>query len=340
MTNVWDTSTGQELLTIHRARARPNRHATADFSPDPDQLHVVTGGSGGEPLRIWDIDSGQPVQVLRSAPSGWTRLVRYSPDGTRVAASMGDTHILVWDSKTGEELIRIEHGAEAGLAFSPDGSKIAFSVTRNFDHLGICDAETGALLKTLKKGGGAGFRTVTFSPDGSRIATGGDDHIARIWDVESGELLHQLKRHTLEILGVAFSRDPQGSRLFTGGRDETLRVWDTESGDELLVIPTGSEIWGIAVSADDKMVATSGGDRNIRLWETERPTPTIQKKRRVVAAARRLVDERIAQFSSPEEVNESLFSDNSINAVQKKVALEILQARRGVRADPETNKDR
>ena len=206
--------------------------------------------------------------------------------------------------------------------------------------LGICDAGTGALLKTLKKGGGAGFRTVTFSPDGTKIATGGDDHSVRIWDVESGELLHRLERHSLEVLAVAFSQDPQGSRLFTGGRDETLRVWDSESGEELLVIPTGSEIWGIAVSPDgNKVVGTFGGDGNIRLWETERPTPAIQKKRRIVAAARQLVDERIARFSSPEEANESLFSDDLIDPVVRRVALEILQARRGVMAGPETNQE-
>jgi WD40 repeat protein len=161
----------------------------------------------------------------------------------------------------------------------------------------------------------------------------------RIWDVESGELLHRLERHTLEVLAVSFSQDPQGSRLFTGGRDETLRVWDSESGEELLVIPTGTDIWGIAVGADGKKVATSGGDGIIRLWESERPTPTIRKRRRIVAAARQLVDERVARFSSPAEVNDSLFSDDSINAAVRQVALEILHARRGVRADSDASND-
>ena len=155
----------------------------------------------------------------------------------------------------------------------------------------------------------------------------------------AASLLHRLERHTLEVLTVAFSLDPKGSRLFTGGRDETLRVWDSESGEELLMIPTGTEIFGIAVSGDGKKVATSGGDGNIRLWETERPTLAIQKKRRIVAAARQLVDGRIARFSSPEEANESLFSDDSIDPVLRRVALEILQARRGVTAEPETGQE-
>ena len=65
-----------------------------------------------------------------------------------------------------------------------------------------------------------------------------------------------------------------------------------------------------------------GGDLRWR-WETsgsgkrnDRHRPS-GKKRRIVTAARQLVDERFAQFSSPEEVNESLFSDDSIDADSK-----------------------
>ena len=108
-TKVWDTSTGQELLTIHLS---PSGSPTADFSPDTDKHHVVTGGSGGAPLQIWDIASGQRIRLLRGASH--TRWVRYSPDGSRIAAATGD-HILVWDAKTGEERIRIEHGAGGGI---------------------------------------------------------------------------------------------------------------------------------------------------------------------------------------------------------------------------------
>jgi WD40 repeat protein len=249
--------------------------------------------------------------------------------------------VYIWDSVSGEEVARIElfgHRSE-GLSFSPDGSKIAFTVVKT--GVVICDAGTGKRLKTLEVPGSSS-RSVAFSPDGTRVASGsywGRSHTVWVWDVETGEVVHQLKRHTHEVLSVAFSRDPEGSRLFSGGKDGTLRVWDSESGEDLLAIATGSPVWGIAVSPRGNTVATAGADGNIRLWETERPSATLLHKRRVVAAARKLVDERIAQFSSPAEVNESLFTDDTINAVVKKVALEILQARRGVKGDPDTSQD-
>src|SRR6186713_3004390 len=56
--------------------------------------------------------------------------------------------------------------------------------------------------------------SVTFSPDGQRIATAGDDQTARVWAAGDGELL-AIKRHGSPISSVAFS--PDGQRIVTGG---------------------------------------------------------------------------------------------------------------------------
>jgi len=57
----------------------------------------------------------------------------------------------------------------------------------------IWDAASGAMLRTLS-GHLKEVRAVSWSPDGSRVATaGGDNYNARIWDAESGATLHTLK---------------------------------------------------------------------------------------------------------------------------------------------------
>jgi WD40 repeat protein len=63
---------------------------------------------------------------------------------------------------------------------------------------------------------------VTFSPDGSRLATASADKTARLWEVASGKELARLP-HEASVYHVAFS--PDGSRLATASADKTARLW-------------------------------------------------------------------------------------------------------------------
>jgi len=156
--------------------------------------------------------------------------------------------------------------------------------------------------------------------------------LVRIWDTATGELIHLLPGHTHIVYAVAFSRDPAGSRLFSGGADGALHVWDPVAGKMILEIPTGSAIWGIAVSCDET-VATAGHDGKIRIWETKQPNSMLRWKRRLVVEARKLVEAR-TQSNSLEQANESLFSDETIKPELKELALDILRARQEMTAEP------
>ena len=78
---------------------------------------------------------------------------------------------------------------------------------------------------------------VAFSPDGSRIVTGGRDRTARLWNVETGTVLRILQGHEDEVLAVAFSGDGRG--VFTASREGTVRTWDAGSGSLLRTHSSG-----------------------------------------------------------------------------------------------------
>jgi WD40 repeat protein len=70
-------------------------------------------------------------------------------------------------------------------------------------------------------------RSASFSPDGSRIVTGGDDRTAKVWDARTMPLQLELKGHTGQVWWVSFSSD--GSRIVTASGD-SWSAYDRWSG--------------------------------------------------------------------------------------------------------------
>merc|ERR1712196_217021 len=112
--------------------------------------------------------------------------------------------------------------------------------------MGIWDAESGQELLILE-GYSEYVSSVSFSPDGRRIVSGGCDVFSigsggektiRIWDAESGQELLKLEGHSGYVSSVSFS--PDGRRIVSGG-DKTIRIWDAESGQELLKLEDHSD---------------------------------------------------------------------------------------------------
>ena len=78
----------------------------------------------------------------------------------------------------------------------------------------------------LLRGHEAEVNAVAFSPDGSRLLTGSDDHSAILWDVATGRILAVYKGHPGPVHLVAYS--PDGARVATASTDPLARVWPVD----------------------------------------------------------------------------------------------------------------
>jgi WD40 repeat protein len=100
--------------------------------------------------------------------------------------------------------------------------------------------------------------TIALSPDGKKVASGSDDGVVRLWDIDTGKVIATWTGHTKYIVSVCWNQDG-GQVITTSHGDETTRVWDVESGKTVLAIDTGfSRVGSVIYSPDMTMIATGG----------------------------------------------------------------------------------
>ena len=103
-------------------------------------------------------------------------------------------------------------------------------------------------------------------PDGTKVASGSNDKTVKLWDVTSGECLQTLEGHSADLTSVSFS--PDGTKVASGSQDKTVKLWDATSG-ELLQTLEGHSTGEHCVVFQMGRRLRRGLDNTVKLWDDE-----------------------------------------------------------------------
>jgi WD40 repeat protein len=295
------TERGGVLGTQEAGAGRPlanlpgHRGVVRSVALSMDGRLVVSGGEDGI-VRLWSLagtgahDNRLGTQQLASGPplaelrghAGVVRSVALSRDGRRVVSGGDDTTVRLWDSSTGRALATVHGhtGVVWSVALSADGQLVASGGEDGTVRL--WDTTSGRALATLHEHTD-GIWSVALSSDGRLLASGGGDGILRVWDSLSRRPVATLEGHAGAVGSLALSAD--GYLLASGGEDATVRLWSLSGVDDRRDAMFGTQetntwrplatlhghvgaVWGIALSADGRLVASGSLDGTVKLWET------------------------------------------------------------------------
>jgi WD40 repeat protein/serine/threonine protein kinase len=209
---VWEIATGKVAQTLEDKVGEIYRLA---FRPDGRVLASATKGFGWDKVttpgevKFWDLKTGQVLLAVAQLDRDLSSLT-FSPDGKMLVLAGKGSRVRVVDGRTGQEILRLT-GAGESAAFSPDG-KLLLTTGGNKSDAGwvkVWKVDGWELIYQLS-GHSNTVNAAAMSPDGRRIASGGEDGVVRIWDTATKAEILPLK-HPNAVNNVLF--DPKGQFL-------------------------------------------------------------------------------------------------------------------------------
>jgi WD40 repeat protein len=117
--------------------------------------------------------------------------------------------------------------------------------------------------------------SLAFSPDGSTLATGGNDAVARFWDLATGEVLGVMIGGTFAVPSIAFAPDGKNLAVVNG---KVIRLREVGSERITGTFLAEQPLYSVAFSPDGRKLAAGNNDNLVMLWDPSQAFRTGQER--------------------------------------------------------------
>jgi WD40 repeat protein len=276
LNNVFSIPSGEGITSFAK---HPNIALATAISPDGKT--VATGGVEGE-IYLWDILSGESKQKMHgNGKMVWS--VGFSRNGRSIAWGKTSKRRNLFNRGPLEQAFQIKgEGSTFDLALNRE-LKGDSGYLRGMESVGPWSIMTkngkiGPTLRILKNEtvvyeitrhstSGYDHRSLTLTPDGRAVISGGANGRLASYDPRTGEKVHDFIGHRGEVWGVAVSSD--STLLVSGSADQTVKLWDISAGKLLLTIFRGTDNEWVAWTPEGYYTASVNGDKYVG-WHINR----------------------------------------------------------------------
>lgn len=194
--------------------------------------------------------------------------VAISPDGRTAATASNDRNVVLWDTESGKEKVRIKTFSTGvtALDFSADGSQLVTGC-RDKDAV-LWNVGTGTEISRFPNHTGS-ISALALSPDGRFLVVGIDSGQAGVWDARIAKPLHAANIHSKTITAVAFASKSPRPRFALASRDKTVSLWNAETGKQQLVFKEHrNSVESLAFSSEGSRIVSGSADKTALIWNS------------------------------------------------------------------------